>query len=125
METVNDKAIYQDARQYLNVVKALYKKKKFNNKTLASIACIAAEQFMVSYLASKSYLPRHHSLNSLIDECAERHKDLPLSIINDVYFLEEFQSLCAIENIGMKVPEDKDMDRIINTLTGLDVTLFP
>ena len=125
METINHTALYNEAKQYLTTVKGLFKKKKFNNQTLANIACLAAEEFMVAYLAQKGQMPKHHSLDSLIDDIAKINKDLPSSMIKEVLFLEEFQNLCVIENIGMKVPNDAEMERILNTLVGLDVTLFP
>jgi len=125
METINHTALYNEAKQYLTTVKGLFKKKKFNNQTLANIACLAAEEFMVAYLAQNGKMPNHHSLDSLIDDVAKIKRDLPTSMVGEVLFLEEFQNLCVIENIGMKIPDDKEMERIINTLVGLDVILFP
>ncbi len=125
METINHSALYNEAKQYTNTVKGLFKKKKFNNQTIANIACLAAEEFMVAYMAKNGQMPHHHSLDALIDDVAKIKKDLPLSMTKEVLFLEEFQNLCVIENIGMKVPTDAEMERIINTLVGLDVTLFP
>jgi hypothetical protein len=118
-------AVLQEARQYTSTVKGMFKRKKFNNQAISNIACLAAEQFMVSYIMTKGSLPNHHSLDFLIDEVARLHNDIPLSLIDDLHFMEEFQNLCVIENIGMKIPDDLDMERIINALMGLDVVLFP
>jgi hypothetical protein len=117
--------VLQEARQYTSAVKGMFKRKKFNNQAISNIACLAAESFMVSYIMTKGNLPNHHSLDFLIDEVARLHNDIPLSLIDDLHFMEEFQNLCVIEDIGMKIPDDLDMERIINALMGLDVVLFP
>ena len=124
MESVNATALYNEAKQYLNVVKVLHKKKKFNTQTLGNIACMAAEGLMVSYMSKFNKLPNHHSLDFLIKEIAKMKPDIPNSLVEDVFFLEEFQNLCVIENIGMKIPKDEEIDRIVNILVALDATLF-
>jgi hypothetical protein len=125
MKNKNADAILIEARQYLSVAKGFFKRKKFNNQSITNIICLSAEQFMVSYLIEYDTLPNHHSLDFLIDQTKKVKPDVSASLVADLHYMEEFQNLCVIENIGMKIADDADVERLLNALVELDVVLFP
>lgn len=124
MHTIDAYALHHEARQYYHLVREMKNKKRFNNQMIAHLASMSAEKFMVSYLATREAMPMHHSLDFLVDEVARVHPHLPLHLINEVYFLEEFQNLCILGVVENKIPTDAELDRIVELLAALNLTLF-
>ena len=115
----------QEARQYTVAVKGMMNKPKFSTQSVVHIAALAAEQFMVAYLMSRGYMPKHHSLDFLIDEVMRFKKDLPDSLFDDMVFMEQFQNWCSLECSEQKMATSDDLSRMDNALMGLDVVLSP
>jgi HEPN domain-containing protein len=110
--------IIKEADSHTKMVTNSFKKGKFDNKFLLSLATISFEKYMVGFLISRENMPKGHTLSFLVKEVCE-YTDIPEPDVKLLKDLDDRIQLCSIENKPPYKPDDTKMESIIDTLSRM------
>ena len=107
--------LFKEASNMNRMVENCFRKKKFDNKFLLSLATLSLEKYMVAYLLMKDEMPTGHTLTHLIQRVAEYEK-VSLSDVSLLEQLDEKIQLCSVSIAPEYVPENDEMEMIIDVM---------
>ena len=110
--------LLKEATNMGSMVENCFRKKKFDNKFLLSLATLSLEKFMVAYLLMRNEMPTGHTLTFLINRLAEYEK-VALCDVNLLEELDEKIQLCSISIAPEYIPEDEEMERIVAVMENI------
>lgn len=115
----------RDGGQFLNTAVQAYQKKKttFNSEALYNLVCMGIEKYIMATLMRQGDLAENHTMLDLMD-ALERHTG-PLTIREDLLFLDKFQEICSLENAYYATPTNEETGRIIKIGLEIEAMLLP
>lgn len=119
IKTMTDHTVLiKEAGSMHKMVTNCFRKKKFDNKFLLSLATMSLEKYMVACLLMKNELPVGHTLSYLAKRVAE-YEDVANEDVSLLEELDEKIQLCSLNAVPAYIPGDDEMEKIILVMEKL------
>ena len=104
----------RDGKQFLGVARRAYtqKRRTFTTEILYNLVAMGIEKLVMAFLMKNGDLAENHTMGDLFLSLQKHLGDLP-GYQEDFRFLDSFQEICDLAQYTRKIPDSKEMSRIL------------